>query len=884
MGSIPPRRSAVPAVALVFMLGCLLGRPALGIPVPQNVASSAEFTFSTPATTTWRVSRPGSARLAVTTDRWLKAASARDGRQVEFSDRLMLALRASTPPNPETLARLGVRVDRAVNGFLILQATDAWSALVAADALARDPSVRIATPISRRPLALHGRWGPAPTDAYFPDQWHLQNRDASGQPLGPDLNPRGAWAFTRAAGVRVAICDDGFEVAHPDLRPAAEGQPHFDFINGTQAAATYGDHATCVAGLAGARGFNSLGVTGTAPEVSLVSLAIFDRFGGIADDEKLADMFEYRIGDIHIQNHSWGNADTNQLAPTPLEFAAISNAVTFGRGGLGTVMVRSAGNDRILDFDVNDDGYANDPQVIAVAAIRKDGRVTSYSNRGACILVGAPSGDDSDATPTPAVCTTDRVGSRGYNPGPIQGDRADYAFPEDGFAGTSASAPEISGLTALVLGINPGLGYRDVQQVLLESARHRDLADPAVVTNGAGYRVSHNVGFGMPDASQAVQLARAWSNRPPLQIATARHTGTLAIPDDGLKLRIARAGGAERALRTMPAQGLHADAPTGRLPLVFVGQATNPITANLRGRAALIERGTNFFREKIRFAAEAGAAFAVIYNHINGDEVIMPGGTEFEAIPAVFISENEGRQLVRDLASGPVEAQIRLDSATVSLEIPDTLSCEHVGLRVRAVHDRRGELRITVRSPSGTYSILQRSNNDLSPGPDDWTYWSVQHFREPTRGTWTVAVTDATPNTVGTLAEVELTLRGVPITDSDNDGLDDSWEKRWFGDLTPEAAGDPDQDGSVNAREFILGTPPTSRPSLVLDASAFDTKRLRLSWPASPHFDYEITAADGLGADATPVATVPGTFPEGEWITRFPASGAAFYRVVERAR
>src|SRR5206468_4465549 len=117
-------------------------------------------------------------------------------------------------------------------------------------------------------------------------------------------------------------------------------------------------------------------------------------------------------------------------------------------------------------------------------------------------------------------------------------DLADYCFDSTGFSGTSASAPQISGLAALILSANPALTYRDVQQILILSARHFDLADPDLKTNGAGFRVSHNVGFGVPDAGQAVALARSWLNRPSVTNVTLTTANLQGIPDDGLRLLI----------------------------------------------------------------------------------------------------------------------------------------------------------------------------------------------------------------------------------------------------------------------------------------------------------------------------------------------------------
>lgn len=44
--------------------------------------------------------------------------------------------------------------------------------------------------------------------------------------------------------------------------------------------------------------------------------------------------------------------------------------------------------------------------------------------------------------------------------------------------------------------------------------------------------------------------------------------------------------------------------------------------------------------------------------------------------------------------------------------------------------------------------------------------------------------------------------------DSDGDGLDDAWERQYFGDLAQAGAGDHDQDGLSNLKEYELGTNP----------------------------------------------------------------------------
>ncbi len=58
--------------------------------------------------------------------------------------------------------------------------------------------------------------------------------------------------------------------------------------------------------------------------------------------------------------------------------------------------------------------------------------------------------------------------------------------------------------------------------------------------------------------------------------------------------------------------------------------------------------------------------------------------------------------------------------------------------------------------------------------------------------------------------------------DVDGDGLLDSWELQFFGDLGQEAAGDFDADGFTNLEEFVAGTNPTdsmSKPDPPIDGA-----------------------------------------------------------------
>ena len=636
-------------------------------------------------------------------------------------------------------------------------------------------------------------------------------------------------------------------------------------------------HGTEVAGLAAAEINNNRGLVGVAPKAGLASIVIFETNRIRVADDRMMDAYQYLSNSITIQNHSWGAVGLRQQRLTLLEDIGISNAVTFGRLGKGVVMVRSAGNDRALGASADDDSYPSDPRVITVGAIRRDGRVTSYSEPGACVLVAAPSGD----TGFPSLFTSDISGTLGVNQISFFNDLADYAYNIFGFSGTSAAAPLVSGMGALLISANTTLTYRDVQQILIQSSQQVDFADPDISQNGAGFRVSHNAGYGIPDAGVAVRFAKQWINRPaPTNVVLTLTNLNTPIPDSGLRVGITGENLPINlsSIIAVPSLGPHVETATLTLPLVDVGFATNPINQNLSNKAAFIQRGTNSFAEKIDFAVAAGASFVVIFNDSTTNTPFVLGATDFTTIPAVLIPQAEG-QAIRDrlVTNAALSAQISLNPATIAFNVTNTLLCEHVGVRISAAHPSRGDLRITLTSPQGTRSVLQRLNSDTNTGPADWTFWTTHHFYESSAGTWTVSVADEFDGDAGAVTSVELKVTGVAISDSDHDGLDDAWETTSLGSLAYGPKDDPDKDGYNNAREQILQTDPLIPVAFKVDFSKWSNVMGRLSWAASTNYNYEVWGGTNV-ASLTLLTNIPGKFPEVEWL--FPATNALhFFRV-----
>ena len=875
---------------LVLVVLYLLIGPGTLIAAPHSPTNHFQFKFPAARAlsldeTERKAAQPGASA-------WIKAWPEKDRSYfVELGDRVVVEVRQGADLQAIGAAK-GLQLSRAIAPTLaIFQAKDAVEAAAAASELSTQAEVVSSYPVMRQTYSLHGPYAPEPKDYFYWAEWNLEHRNPDGTHGGPDLNVRAAWPFTHGEGVTIAAADTGVELTHVELTNRISGAPHFNFATPGANAGPIGNgsasaHGTEVAGLAVAELAHAR-MVGVAPGSRLASWVIFRPNLLRNTDEQMMDAYQYRSNTVAVQNHSWGTAGLQQTHFSTIEDIGISNAITYGRSGKGVVMVRSAGNDRLAGANANDDGYPSDPRVICAAAVRIDGRVSSYSEPGACVLVGAPSGD----TGLDGLLTTDLIGPRGANAlfffPPFQ-DMSDYVFNQLGFSGTSAAAPQISAVVALMLSANPDLSYRDVQQILILASRHFDLADPDLRTNGAGLLVSHNDGYGIPDAGVAVDFARRWLNRPAATNILFTSTTVKGIPDDGLKVEVS--GHVPKELKTigcLPGTGPHPDEPTPVLELVDCGDATNAIALNLTNKAALIQRGGNTFSDKINFAAQAGAAFAVIYNFATnsdpfgapgGDQLIPLGGTDYTPIPAVFIGHTDGAALKEFIAQTNVRARLRLQNIHYSFDVPQTLQCEHVSVRVKSDHPLRGDVRVTLVSPSGTRSVLQRYNADEDPGPVDWTYYSVQHFFEGSAGTWTVYVSDEGAGASGSVHEVTLGISGVPISDRDHDGLADTWERAQFKTLAQTAASDPDRDGYSNLLESLLGSDPNRAEPLQLDLSKWNSTMARVSWPGSTNYTYEVWGGTNV-TSTTRLGSVPGVFPVTEW---FAPSGKPrqFFRVI----
>jgi len=122
------------------------------------------------------------------------------------------------------------------------------------------------------------------------------------------------------------------------------------------------------------------------------------------------------------------------------------------------------------------------------------------------------------------------------------------------------------------------------------------------------------------------------------------------------------------------------------------------------------------------------------------------------------------------------------------------------------------------------------------------------------------------------------------IDDTDQDGLPDTWEQTYFGNLSKTPSGDEDGDGQTNGSEFLTGTDPTSGTSMfAATAVPSPGNKLLLTWPSVPGKIYRIESATSPAGPWTSLATAnaaaqPAASTSAE-VDRSPSSSASFYRI-----
>lgn len=353
-----------------------------------------------------------------------------------------------------------------------------------------------------------------PNDPFYPMQWSLKNlgNNIPGGISGTadcDMDVDSAWNTSLGISqCRIAISDTGVDTLHEDLVSNMLVGSGWNFWNNTPNAWDDNGHGTACAGISAAIGNNSLGVSGVAPNCKIIPVKWLSSGGsGNYTGASNATIWAYQRGAWVISN-SWGFVGG---ASSMLD-NAISDAVTFGRGGKGSLFVVASGNENgAMRFPAS-----TNPNCLVVGGISPCNQRKSPSS---CDLEswGASFGSNLDVVaPCVKVYTTDRTGSPGYSTG-------NYFAT---FNGTSSATPNVAGVCALAFSLDSTMRWDTLRVRVARTCEKRG----SYTYNQPGPRGigqwNNEMGYGLVNA----RLLLASLNPPPPSILNR----ALLLPTPGV--------------------------------------------------------------------------------------------------------------------------------------------------------------------------------------------------------------------------------------------------------------------------------------------------------------------------------------------------------------
>lgn len=297
-----------------------------------------------------------------------------------------------------------------------------------------------------------------PNDPRFAEQWNLDNDGRDGGKEGADIGAMRAWATTTGDdGIVIAVLDSGVDYTHSDLinniwiRPviikryedrqngAVEDLHGYNAIDNSGDPMDENGHGTHCAGIIGAEGGNSIGISGINWKVKIMPLKFMNR-NGFGTTKDAIEAINYVINrkragvNVRVISASWGSTMRSRALEDVIKKAYEADILFVAASGNST-----ADTDRSPHFPSS---YKLG-NVISVAALDRNDQLASFSNYGAkSVHVGAPGA---------LILST---------------------WPGDEFeirSGTSMATPAVSGVAGLLLSKHPKMPVDELRSLLLQS-------------------------------------------------------------------------------------------------------------------------------------------------------------------------------------------------------------------------------------------------------------------------------------------------------------------------------------------------------------------------------------------------------------------------------
>lgn len=299
-------------------------------------------------------------------------------------------------------------------------------------------------------------------------------------------------------GVVVSVIDTGIDSSHPDLQDVVIGGADFSGSgrpNGTAPVGPSGFHGTMVASLIAGQGRITGGVAGVAPGAKLLSVSIGLGLTDADTDRQIAQAVRWSVDNgAQIINLSISRNSVNWPASWDTAFLYAMER--------GVVIVAASGNESQTLKSAT--APATMPGVISVTAVDQSNQtVAGVGSSGIGISLAAPG-----------------VDVLGSFPG---GDVRRWT-------GSSAAAPLVTGLIALMLERDPSASATDIIQRLISTAT--DLGEPGF---------DGEYGWGLVSPSKALVATTKASTNPLGSLAdwvrlyrpqTLEDTADLLVPQE----------------------------------------------------------------------------------------------------------------------------------------------------------------------------------------------------------------------------------------------------------------------------------------------------------------------------------------------------------------